>query len=59
MTLMAWAQLFSATARLAALLMIGYGEYRLWTGTTSPTARGLSLLFAAVAVWGVTRTFAW
>lgn len=38
---------------ILALLVIGYGEYRLWTGTKSPTARGLSVLFAVTIAWRI------
>ena len=39
--------------KLFALAIIGYGEYRLWTGTTSHTVRGLSVVFAGTLAWEV------
>ncbi len=59
MSPLVWWQLTLTVIKLLVLVLIGYGEYRLWVGTASPTARGLSVLFATSMAWGVMRAFLW
>lgn len=42
--------------KLLMVAVVGYGEYRLWAGTTSRTARGLSVMFAGMLAWEVITT---
>lgn len=39
------------------LAVLGYVEYLLWRGTSSPTARWLSVLFAATIAWRIITPF--
>ncbi len=39
------------------LALLGYVEYRLWRGTSSPTAHWLSLLFTGTIAWAIIRPF--
>ena len=39
--------------KLLVLAIVGYGEYRLWAGTASRTARGLSVVFTGTLAWEV------
>ncbi len=46
-------QAFLIVLRILLLGLIGYWGYRLWMGTTSWTARGMSSLLIAALAWQV------
>ncbi len=46
-------QAFLIVLRILLLGLIGYWGYRLWTGTTSWTARGMGSVLIAVLAWQV------
>ena len=46
-----------AIMQILLLVVLGYVEYRLWRGTSSPTARILSLLFTGTIAWAIIRPF--
>jgi len=48
---------FLAAMQVLLLAVLGYMEYLLWKGTSSPTARGLSLLFAVTIGWRIITPF--
>lgn len=43
--------------QILLLVVLGYVEYRLWRGTSSPTARWLSILFTGTIAWAIIRPF--
>ena len=57
MSEMVWWEMIIGVGKLVGLILIGYGEYRLWARTTSRTARWLSLLLVATIAWRMARVF--
>lgn len=57
MSEMLWWEMIIGVGKLVGLILIGYGEYRLWAGTTNRTARWLSLLLVATIAWRIARAF--
>jgi preprotein translocase subunit Sec63 len=46
-------QAFLIVVRVALVALIAYWAYRLWTGTTSYTSRGVGMFLSAVLVWQI------
>jgi len=46
-------QAFLIVIRVALVALVGYWAYRLWTGTTSFTSRGVGMLFSGALVWQI------
>lgn len=46
-------QAFLIVGRILLTVLVVYWAYRLWTGTTSRTARVVGILFSAALVWQI------
>jgi hypothetical protein len=46
-------QAFLIVVRILLLALVGFWAFRLWTGTTSWTSRGVGVFFSAVLVWQI------
>ncbi len=46
-------QAFLIVVRILLLGLLGYWSYRLWTGTTSWTSRGVSAVLIAALTWQI------
>jgi len=47
-------QAFLIVVRVLLMALVGWWGYKLWTGTSSWTTRGVSMLFCAVLAWQIT-----
>ncbi|MCD6142024.1 hypothetical protein J7J55_04840, partial [Candidatus Bipolaricaulota bacterium] len=55
MSEMLWWEMIIGVGKLVGLILIGYGEYRLWAGTTSRTARWLWPMLVSKLAWFLPR----
>jgi len=46
-------QAFLIAVRILLVVLLGYWGYRLWTGTTSWTSRGVAAIFVGALAWQV------
>ncbi len=44
---------FLIVIRIALVGLVGFWAYRLWTGTTSWSSRGVGIFFSAVLAWQI------
>jgi hypothetical protein len=46
-------QAFLTVVRVLVVALVAFWAYRLWTGTTSWTSRGVGMFFSAALAWQI------